>query len=1097
VLETIPDEVEEEETMTEPTATRAPAAAPPVAETTALRPPAPEAPVPHVPPTTDELPPEPINPDVGADLPGFHLTQADRRLDAVFGDHPHHNDGRHLDGDIPQDLRWQRFWRRLAYISPTHYAAPKGRVGRRFVATLAREFKGVQARQWNSEHPLVFVSVVLQTTPGVKRARDIRQRLEQRMNLWDQGQFAALVDDTEAEVLGRVGTGLPPDEETKARAYNSRVLSGRLRSAVREITRRGDGGVLQPDSVCTKTGLPVLTVLREKHPPMRDPAPDLSDPDRGSFEPYEDTPHPLPVAITDEVVENVAARLSGAAGPGGTDAVDLRNWLLRFGVESEQLRTTLASLTEWLCNSHPPWAAYRAIMACRLVALDKCPGVRPVGIGEIYRRLMAKCVLAVIGHQATAAAGNLNLCAGLPAGIEGAVHAVNAVWSGGPTATSGGTPVPLQPVLPDADADVDATSAPTPPADGEDTLPQATQQDAPMATQQAASTQPDPPTLDDPIGCLLVDARNGFNELGRRAMLWSVRHLWAGGARFSFNCYRHAAQLILRKKGRTGHTLLSQEGVTQGDPLSMVLYGLALVPLANRLRLANPTLLQAWYADDMAMAGPSTEIAKMMGLLEELGPKRGYFPEPAKSIFIVRPEDQPQAQDHLSQYTFTYCEGHRYVGGFIGTNEAREAWLQPKVRQWADGVETLARVARRFPQTAYAGLAKSLQSEWQYLQRVLPDSATSFAPVEEALQKVFLPALFQEPEVGELRHLLSLAVSQAGVGISNPTLTADDAHRTSVACTSHLSTTLREGQDLDAQVHSRHVGTERRQSQRLRKKSGQASLAAVSAAAPKATQRRLSRARETGAWITSMPDSLNGTVLSAEEFRDSLRLRYGLKPHALPESCDGCGQRFSVGHALSCKKGGLVLLRHNDLVAEWHELSAQALTPSAVSDEPLIHSGQGGNGIRAAGTDPELRGDVAVHGFWRRGATAIFDVRITDTDAPTYRHQDPQKVLEKHEKEKKQKYNLACQARRRQFTPLVFSVDGLRGAEADAASRRLASRLAAKWKRTYSEVCGFVRSRLSVALVRTTSLCLRGSRDPTPRPSHATWDSGTGLSLYR
>jgi hypothetical protein len=55
----------------------------------------------------------------------------------------------------------------------------------------------------------------------------------------------------------------------------------------------------------------------------------------------------------------------------------------------------------------------------RLVALDKQPGVRPVGIGKIYHQLMAKYVISVIGHQATAACGNLNLCTGLPVGIEG------------------------------------------------------------------------------------------------------------------------------------------------------------------------------------------------------------------------------------------------------------------------------------------------------------------------------------------------------------------------------------------------------------------------------------------------------------------------------------------------------------------------------------------------------------------------------------------------------------------------------------------------------------------------------------------------------
>ena len=80
----------------------------------------------------------------------------------------------------------------------------------------------------------------------------------------------------------------------------------------------------------------------------------------------------------------------------------------------------------WLCNTMPPFAAYRALMSCRLVALDKEPGVRPVGIGEIWRRAIAKCALKVCGENAKAACGSTNLCTGLEAGIKGAIHATGA-----------------------------------------------------------------------------------------------------------------------------------------------------------------------------------------------------------------------------------------------------------------------------------------------------------------------------------------------------------------------------------------------------------------------------------------------------------------------------------------------------------------------------------------------------------------------------------------------------------------------------------------------------------------------------------------------
>ena len=47
-------------------------------------------------------------------------------------------------------------------------------------------------------------------------------------------------------------------------------------------------------------------------------------------------------------------------------------------------------------------------------------------------------------------------------------------------------------------------------------------------------------------------------KLSRKAMLWTVRHRWANGAQFSFNCYRHSAQLILRFHGRPCTVLLSR-----------------------------------------------------------------------------------------------------------------------------------------------------------------------------------------------------------------------------------------------------------------------------------------------------------------------------------------------------------------------------------------------------------------------------------------------------------------------------------------------------------------------------------------------------------
>ena len=75
-------------------------------------------------------------------------------------------------------------------------------------------------------------------------------------------------------------------------------------------------------------------------------------------------------------------------------------------------------------NSSPPWAAYCALMACRLVALDKRPGVCPVKIRETLCRALAKLVMRAAEDQVKTACEDLQMCAGLKTGIEGATHAV-------------------------------------------------------------------------------------------------------------------------------------------------------------------------------------------------------------------------------------------------------------------------------------------------------------------------------------------------------------------------------------------------------------------------------------------------------------------------------------------------------------------------------------------------------------------------------------------------------------------------------------------------------------------------------------------------
>ena len=93
----------------------------------------------------------------------------------------------------------------------------------------------------------------------------------------------------------------------------------------------------------------------------------------------------------------------------------------------------------------------------------------------------------------------------------------------------------------------------------------------------------------------------------------------------------------------------------------------------------------------------------------------------------------------------------------------------------------------------------------------------------------------------------------------------------------------------------------------------------------------------------------------------------------------------------------------------------------------------------------------------------------------------PEKDLAKAEKENKDLYFQACLERRRTFTHMVYSADGIPGAEALAAYKRLAALLSYKLKRKHSEMCGFVRVRMSLAIVSSNRLPLRGPCDKGAR----------------
>ena len=106
---------------------------------------------------------------------------------------------------------------------------------------------------------------------------------------------------------------------------------------------------------------------------------------------------------------------------------------------------------------------------------------------------------------------------------------------------------------------------------------------------------------------------------------------------------------------------------------------------------------------------------------------------------------------------------------------------------WKLSVSVLEGVAHKHPQSDYAGLQKSLQQEWDFVQRVTPGVGAEYGPVKEALREVFLLALFQGLTEGlQTRANTRLPVKQARLAIPDPVQTAPDNWTASCVITGHL-----------------------------------------------------------------------------------------------------------------------------------------------------------------------------------------------------------------------------------------------------------------------------------------------------------------------
>ena len=109
----------------------------------------------------------------------------------------------------------------------------------------------------------------------------------------------------------------------------------------------------------------------------------------------------------------------------------------------------------------------------------------------------------------------------------------------------------------------------------------------------------------------------------------------------------------------------------------------------------------------------------------------------------------------------------------MGTEAAQDRWMEEKLEGWKSLVAIIAVVVGKHPQTTYAGLQKSLQQEWDFVQHVTPYIGTSLHTMEDSLRDAFLLDLFKGyTSYIPGREFTSLPVKQDMLALPDTTQTA-------------------------------------------------------------------------------------------------------------------------------------------------------------------------------------------------------------------------------------------------------------------------------------------------------------------------------------
>ena len=938
------------------------------------------------------------------------------------------------------------------------FCCPSGKIGKE-VVQLVREGiewwtqkSGKEALAWKAV--LVMLPLIFQKPEGIK-APEIKELVKKRIQWWRNGEITKLLEEARYLQKHRVAKWSTAEPEHVSKSFARRVALGKVKGAVDLLnSQKKGGGIVCSDEMKTK--------LREKHP--KGSALVESACLGGEFM---QVPACIFEKMDEEMIRKIALSGRGAAGPSGLDSDDWRILLAAkgFGGEGQKLCGAVAETAKRLCREFVDPDAIEALLRGREVPLPKgVDDVRPIGIGEPLRRIIGKAVMKVVGDDVQEACGATQVCAGLEAGCEAAIHVTREMY-----------------LDPDCEAAllVDAKNA---------------------------------------FNCL--NRKVALHNIGR--LCPSFFPFLVNSYRRPVRLHvTGCEETMLSEEGTTQGDpcgmamyaigivpLIAEEDKYQTDKESLG---------------EKRDVRQVWYADDATGLGKLEGLRKWWDRLVERGRAFGYFVNEGKTVLVVKKSWEQKAKDLFrgSGIKIT-VEGNRHLGAAVGTDCFLEEYVCEKAKKLGREIEALADIAQHEPQAAYTAYVAVVKHKWIFLQRTIPCNGDWYAEIEEKLRNHLLPKLIGKVPDDVERRVLAMPVRDGGMGLPSPRESASENFQMSQQITKALQNEIR-NQNTHLQHWDRefvrHTKREEIKKKREREKSAKAVLledircvSGEPATNAKEKEKRdrclkdgyltliraVEVASEKGAssWLTHLPLAKYGFTLSKRDFHDAVAVRYGWLPPDVGKKCL-CGKANSVGHATSCKMGGFPIMVHNEV----RDVVAGFLVDAGCKDvrtedrfREVEHRMDGGEKVAGEILGEEARMDVTALGLWGRLQRAYLDVRVTNPTAPSNLRKSLDTLKKANEKEKKKAYGRRVrEVEGGSFTPMVFTTMGGCGKECAKVLQRVGQMIAMRTREEESVVMAGLRAKIGYALIRGAILGLRGHR----KWKKGLWEEGQELGLMK